>query len=47
VRLWLEDKIAEKPAEAVKAPTTDSTAKDTVKAVIDTVKAVVAKVAMK
>ena len=37
---------AEKPAEGVKA-TTDSTAKDTVKAVIDTVKAVVAKVAMK
>lgn len=38
---------AEKPAEEVKASTTDSTAKDTVKAVIDTVKAVVAKVAMK
>jgi len=37
---------SEKPAEGVKA-TTDSTAKDTVKAVIDTVKAVVAKVAMK
>lgn len=38
---------AEKPTEEVKASTTDSTAKDTVKAVIDTVKAVVAKVAMK
>ena len=38
---------AEKPAEEVKASTKDSTAKDTVKAVIDTVKAVVAKVAMK
>ncbi|MFH6998485.1 cytochrome c oxidase subunit II [Flavobacterium sp. FlaQc-57] len=37
---------AQKPAEGEKA-TTDSTAKDTVKAVIDTVKAVVAKVAMK
>ena len=37
---------AEKPAEEVKA-STDSTAKDTVKAVIDTVKAVIAKVAMK
>ena len=37
---------AEKPAEGVE-PTTDSTAKDTVKAVIDTVKAVVAKVAMR
>jgi cytochrome c oxidase subunit 2 len=37
---------AEKPAEGVE-PTKDSTAKDTVKAVIDTVKAVVAKVAMK
>ena len=37
---------AAKPAEEVKV-TTDSTAKDTVKAVIDTVKAVVAKVAMK
>lgn len=40
---------AKKPAEGegAKATTTDSTAKDTVKAVIDTVKAVVAKVAMK
>ncbi len=37
---------AEKPVEGVE-PTTDSTAKDTVKAVIDTVKAVVAKVAMR
>jgi len=54
---WLSDKTnlaqdikaaaaAEKPAEGVKA-TTDSTAKDTAKAVIDTVKAVAAKVAMK
>ena len=38
---------AEKPAEGGVEATTDSTAKDTVKAVIDTVKAVVAKVAMK
>jgi len=39
---------AKKPAEEAGAKaTTDSTAKDTVKAVIDTVKAVVAKVAMK
>ncbi|OOV19996.1 cytochrome c oxidase subunit II [Flavobacterium sp. LM4] len=38
---------AEKPAEGGVESTTDSTAKDTVKAVIDTVKAVVAKVAMK
>lgn len=38
---------AEKPAEGAEPTTTDSTAKDTVKAVIDTVKAVVAKVAMR
>ena len=38
---------AEKPVEGGVEATTDSTAKDTVKAVIDTVKAVVAKVAMK
>ncbi|CAD0002738.1 cytochrome c oxidase subunit II [Flavobacterium salmonis] len=38
---------AEKPAEGGVESTKDSTAKDTVKAVIDTVKAVVAKVAMK
>ncbi|MCD0468466.1 cytochrome c oxidase subunit II [Flavobacterium sp. JAS] len=56
---WLSEKttLAQdiKAAEAAKKPaegegakaTTDSTAKDTVKAVIDTVKAVVAKVAMK
>ncbi|WP_394776496.1 cytochrome c oxidase subunit II [Flavobacterium sp.] len=37
---------AKEPAEGAKA-TTDSTAKDTVKAVIDTVKAAIAKVAMK
>lgn len=38
---------AKKPAEEVKGGAKDSTAKDTVKAVIDTVKAAIAKVAMK